>query len=259
MMESYSRCLEVIHTFNEILILRGELTLKKEELAALCQRVQPYLDDDMSPQTVLEIVEHYFYDGPMVKALMTPEHPDHDMYWRQFHQWCQSVARLLLKDTHDRDDFLQDAYFHFRRKIDRYGFRSTFKDWAFVVLRRFFFDWTRRRRRRPTMIAMESVGEKGGLAERQMMSMFMPHPEEHLERQERVELLAKLLNILLSDRDILLLRLSIMKQEKGNDITDEDIARAVGLSPNSISQTRKRVYARLRNHPALQELIAEFF
>jgi RNA polymerase sigma factor (sigma-70 family) len=258
MMEFYPRCLEIFHTFNEILILRGELALKKDELATLCLRVQPYLDDDMSPQAILKIAEHYFYDGPMVKALMAPEHPDHDMYWRQFHQWCKGIAQVLLKDVHDRDDFLQDAYFHFRRKINRYSFRSTFKDWAFVVLRRFFFDWIRRRHRRPTMIAIENVEERGSRAERLMMSMPMSHPQEYLERQEREALLVQLMNILLSDRDILLLRLSTMKKETGNNMTDADIARIVGLSPSSISQTRKRLYARLRNHPMLQELIAEF-
>ena len=249
-MNIQDRCLRAIRAFNEALRARGEGELAEENVRALCERVLHHLAEDMKEKKIREVIANYFTEGPKVEAMLDPLHPDHGMYWSEFYLWCQSVSATLIPDASEREDFLQDLFFHFQRKLDKYRFQKPLQNWAFAVIRNFLRDRYRRQQRRKT-ISLEDF--------RESLTTARPSAQELVEQKERVVLLDRMLEKLLSDRDLLILRLTLQKSEGGKKMTDADIAREVGLSLSSVSKTRRRILARLRNDPDLRALVAALF
>lgn len=249
-MNIQDRCLKAIWAFHEELRARGEGELSEEDVRALCERMLPYLAEEMNEKKIREVLANYFAEGPMVEAMLDPLDPDHGMYWSEFYLWCQSVSATLIPDASEREDFLQDLFFHFQRKLDKYRFQKPLQNWAFTVIRNFLRDRYRRQQRRKT-ISLDDFQES--------LPTVRPSAQEMVEQKERAVLLERMLEKLISDRDLLILRLTLQKGEGGKKMTDMDIARAVGLSPSSISKTRGRILERLRNDPDLRALVAALF
>jgi len=264
------RCRHIVQRFNEDLALAGEMGLTEADMEILCREVFPYPTAETKLETQVKIVRNYFYDGPLLAALNNPDHPDHESQWRQLQRWCLAVTRQFVGDQRYREDFAQEALIHLHRQLSAFRFRSRFRHWARIVIRNFVYD--RLRALRAEM--KEEGGERHsderreeGAARNREAGAATNWVEDAILVRERQQALEALLTTLLSDRDLTIVRLSLQKktgtqesrQKRTARLTDADIARAVGLNPNSVPKTRERIFRRLAQNPLLRELVAELF
>jgi RNA polymerase sigma-70 factor, ECF subfamily len=124
-----------------------------------------------------------------------------------------SLARYLVRDDHDAEDLVQDAYLRALRYFE--GFRGgDERAWLLTIVRRTCYSWLRRRRDRPAPMPFDETEhgvEPGG------------DPETHAVHDNLRDLLSRAVDELpIEFREVVVLR-------DVQDLSYKEIARILGI------------------------------
>ena len=116
-----------------------------------------------------------------------------DLAATDFEQWIEPLleraagyAFAILRNREDAEDALQEAALKGYRNLERYDRDRSFKGWWFAIIRNCCLDLTRRRRARPSTVAIDQADlppaerNDGGLRDdvgRALQRLSPPHRE----------------------------------------------------------------------------------
>lgn len=160
-------------------------------------------------------------------------------FFREHHAFVWRSARRLGAPTHALDDVVQDVFLALSRDLQRFDGRSSIKTWLFGVtanvVRMHHRGEVRRRRRNEAA---------GGL-------VVAGPPCDEAERHAAVDLLDRLIRKLDPDKRAVFVLIEL------EDVDPKDVARAFGLSVNTVHSrlrlARERLASEVRRMRARKE------
>lgn len=149
------------------------------------------------------------------------------------------LARLLLRDVHDAEDVVQDAYLRALRHFD--GFRGgDARAWLLTIVRRTCYTWLKRRRTRPEATEFDEDAHSGGLS--------ADDPETLVLHGDLRETLNRAMATVPSEfREVLLLR-------DVQGLSYREIAEVVGVPVGTVMSRLARARRRLQAALPVEDL-----
>jgi RNA polymerase sigma-70 factor (ECF subfamily) len=134
----------------------------------------------MVTQTVLQQLE-FLSDEEVVTRILAGETGLFEILMRRHNQQVYRAARAIVRDEHEAEDIMQDAYVRAFSHLDQFAGRAKFSTW---LVRIAVNEALARQRRRVKMEPWDEMLETGGTGERKA-----PNPEEATVRSEAREFL----------------------------------------------------------------------
>ncbi len=142
-----------------------------------------------------------------------------------------SLARYIVRDEHDAEDLVQDAYLRALRYFESYRGGDE-RAWLLTIVRRTCYTWLKRRRDRPALAPfdeMEHAAEPGG------------DPETHAVHDDLRDLLSRAVDELpVEFREVVVLR-------DVQDLSYKEIARILGIPLGTVMSRLARARRRLQS------------
>lgn len=150
-----------------------------------------------------------------------------------------NFACRMLKDTHEAEDAVQEAFLRAFDKISTFRENSTFSTWFFTILNNICLDILRKRSRGADTISIHKTDSNDDEYELQIEDTSAG-PYESLEKKAAAELLEKGLQQL-SDEHRAVITLRDM-----NDFEYDQIAKILGISLGTVKSRLSRARLALR-------------
>lgn len=158
-----------------------------------------------------------------------------------------TLACSIVGDREAARDAAQEAFIRAYQALPDFRMESGFYTWLYRIAVNACLNAARKERRRPDNVSLETLMESGRIASERLFGSSPP--ENDIERAQLQEAIQSVLNSLSADHRAVVVLKDI------EDLSQEEIAEALGCSVGTVKSRLSRARERLRDllHPVYDE------